>query len=96
MAICSILGLFLPCGRANWHNCNVAWWLLFACRFSAHSGVRNRGDPDFGMLEFWMLDEIRDVCQAANFQDPLPTFKSLYKIAKEKGKWQQVALPCLA
>jgi hypothetical protein len=73
----------------------VAWWLLFACRFSAHSGVRNRGDPDFGMLEFWMLDEIRDVCQAANFQDPLPTFKSLYKIAKEKGKWQQVALPCL-
>jgi hypothetical protein len=63
----------------------LAAWLV-VCRFSAHSGVRNRNDPDFGMLEFWLLDEIQDICRDANFADPLPAFKSLHKVAQAKGE----------
>lgn len=58
---------------------------MFNFRYSAHSGVRNRGWPDFGMLEFWKLDEIQDVCKQASFADPLPEFDSLYKTAEAKG-----------
>jgi hypothetical protein len=42
------------------------------------------------MLELWMLEEIKDVCQEAQFQDPLPVFKSLHKIAVEKSESQSI------
>jgi hypothetical protein len=38
------------------------------------------------MLEFWLLDEIQDICRDANFADPLPAFKSLHRVAQEKGE----------
>lgn len=37
-----------------------------------------------------MLEEIKDVCQEAQFQDPLPVFKSLHKIAVEKSESQSI------
>lgn len=64
-------------------NCLI---LLLSCRYSVHSGIRNRGDPDFGMVDLWMLDEIKEVCSAAGFEDPLQNFQSQYKEAKAKGE----------
>lgn len=56
------------------------------CRYSAHSGVRNRGEPDFGMLEFMCLDEIKEACSKARFTDPLPEYQSLAKTADTKSE----------
>jgi hypothetical protein len=37
------------------------------------------------MVEFWILDEIQDVCSEAKFAAPLPMYNSLYKLAKANG-----------
>jgi len=39
-----------------------------------------------------MLDEIKDTYSKAQFQDPLPVFKSLHKIAEAKGEFRQLLL----
>jgi hypothetical protein len=54
-------------------------------RYSAAAGVRNRGDPDWGTFDYWLLDEIQTVCSKANFTSPLPGYVSYYKLAKDKG-----------
>lgn len=48
--------------------------------------MRNRGDPDYGIFDFWLLDQIQEVCEGAGFASPLPDYVSLYKEAKEKGR----------
>mgnify|MGYP001810958313 CR=1 FL=1 len=56
-------------------------------RYAAAAGVRNRGDQDWGMYAFWLLDSISDVCAQAGFTSPLVGYQSMYKEAKEKGEW---------
>ena len=59
------------------------------CRYSVSAGVRNRKDPDFGTSELWLLDKIQEVCSSAGFEDPVPAYKSKYKLAQEKGGYPQ-------
>jgi hypothetical protein len=57
--------------------------------------VRNRQDPDFVTKDLWLLDKIQEVCQAEGFGNPLPTYESQYKRAKELGECQSVGMvPC--
>lgn len=60
---------------------------LHVCRYSATAGARNRPDwHDYGMVEFWILDEIQEICSKANFTAPLPMYNSLYKMGQMNGK----------
>lgn len=66
-----------------------------APRWSLDAGVRNRQDPDFVTKDLWLLDKIQEVCQAAGFGNPLPTYVSQYKRAKELGECPRVErVPC--
>jgi len=49
------------------------------------AGIRNGQDPDFGTTELWLLDEVQQICSAAGFPDPLPTYKSRHQMAVDKG-----------
>lgn len=57
--------------------------LLF--RYSAAAGVRNQGQPDWGMFEHWLLDDIQKCCSDAGFSSPLMEYVSLYEKAKQLG-----------
>ena len=62
--------------------------LLLPCtplRYSAAAGVRNRGDYNFGMFDYWLLDEIATICSDSKFPSPVPEFVSLYSKAEEAG-----------
>ena len=65
-------------------NFSVNW----CPRWSVDAGIRNRGDPDFGTKELWLLDKIQEVCADAGFANPLPEYKSQYKLAKDLGEWR--------
>jgi hypothetical protein len=67
-------------------------FLLHSPRWSVDAGVRNRQDPDFVTKDLWLLDKMQDVCQAAGFDNPLPTYVSQYKRAKELGECQRIGL----
>lgn len=72
--------------RTSWNEHDNNDVLLTAGRYSATAGARNRpGWHDYGMVEFWILDEIQDICLDAKFAAPLPMYNSLYKRAKANG-----------
>jgi hypothetical protein len=63
------------------------FFVTWCPRWSVDAGIRNRGDPDFGTKELWLLDKIQEVCADAGFANPLPEYKSQYKLAKDLGEW---------
>jgi hypothetical protein len=50
---------------------------LFNFRFSVTAGVSNRGQPNFGMFNFPLLQAVKDLCIKKEWADPIPQFQPL-------------------
>lgn len=49
------------------------------------AGIRNKGDPDFKMYDFRILDEMRRICHQNGYEDPIPNYRPWVLEATEKG-----------